>query len=96
MRLCFHLAVRREVSEICDWYDERHDGLGNEFFQEVERVLNVISSHPTFFSPHTRGRRKAPLKRFPYGIYYRILDDRIRVLAICHDKRDPNYGAHRR
>lgn len=96
MKLSFHRAVQGEVAEACDWYDDRREGLGNEFFQELERVLAVISLHPTFFSPHTRGRRKAQMKRFPYGIYYRILEDRVSVLAVCHHKRDPNHGVHRR
>ena len=36
MTLSYHGAVRREVEEACDWYDERKDGLGDEFFQELE------------------------------------------------------------
>lgn len=88
--------MQREVDEACRWYDERRDGLGDEFFQEAERVLARIAENPQQFSTHTHGRRKAHLKRFPYGIYYRVLPDRVRILSICHDKRHPAYGARRR
>lgn len=43
MTLSYHGAVRREVEEACDWYDERKDGLGDEFFQELEAVLVLIA-----------------------------------------------------
>ncbi len=96
MILRFHVAVQREVDEACLWYDERKDGLGDELFQEIERVLALIAENPKFFSPHTHGRRKAPLKRFPYGIYYRVFEDRVRILAILHDRRRPDYAIRRR
>lgn len=96
MKITFHPAVQTEVAEICDWYDERRSSLGDEFFQEVERLLGLIADNPQFFSPHTNDRRLAPLKRFPYGIFYRVLTDRVRVLAICHNRRHPDYGIRRR
>lgn len=67
-----------------------------EFFQEVEQVLARIAENPQFFTPHMHGRRKAPLMRFPFGIFYRVLPDHVRILAVCHDKRHPNYSARPR
>lgn len=96
MKLTYHIAVQREVDDACAWYDERKDHLGDEFFQEVERVLASIASNPQSFPQSSRGRRKAHLKRFPYTIFYRIHPDRVRILSIRHDKRHPNYGAGRK
>ncbi len=37
------------------------------------------------------------VKRFPYEIYFRILgDDSIRILAVKHHRRDPDYWRTRR
>ena len=36
-----------------------------------------------------RGVRPAKLRRFPYVVYYRVLADRIEVLAVLHGSRDP-------
>jgi plasmid stabilization system protein ParE len=33
--------------------------------------------------------RRALVRRFPYSIYYRFRADRIVVLAVFHNKRDP-------
>lgn len=96
MKLSYHAAVQREVDDACCWYDERKEGLGNEFFQEFERVLEKIAENPQAFPLTPFGRRKAQLKRFPYAIAYRVLPDRVRVLSVHHDKRHPAYGEGRR
>lgn len=69
MKLTFHSAVQREVDDACAWYDERKDHLGDEFFQEVERVLDLVAANPQAFPLASRGRRKAHLKRFPYTVF---------------------------
>lgn len=96
MKLTYHRAVQREVEEACDWYDERKAGLGDEFFHELERVVGLIEANPQSFPLAPFGRRKAHLKRFPYAICYRVLADRVRILAVHHDKRHPSYGVWRK
>ena len=96
MKVTFHRAVQSEVGEACDWYDERKPGLGDEFFQETERILGLIGANPQAFPPAPFGRRKAHLKRFPFAICYRVLPDRVRILSVHHDRRHPSYGSGRR
>jgi plasmid stabilization system protein ParE len=96
MRLTSHRAVQSEIWEACDWYDERKDGLGDESFEEFERVLGLIGRSPLRFSPSTLSRRKAPMRRFPYVIYFRVSLSEIRVLAVCHEKRHPDYSKNRK
>lgn len=88
--------MRQEVEDACHWYDERKSGLGNEFFQELEKVLKLISANPTAFPLAPMGRRRAQLRRFPYGVSYRVMDDRVRILAVHHDNRHPSYGSGRK
>jgi plasmid stabilization system protein ParE len=96
MKLSYHGAVRREVEEACDWYDERKDGLGDEFFQELEALLARIGENPQAFPLASEGRRKGRLSRFPYAVYYRVLTDRVRILAVVHDRRHPLRGSRRK
>lgn len=96
MKLTYHRAVQQEVVDACAWYDERKDDLGDEFFQELERTLDLIGANPRAFPPAPFSRRKAHLKRFPYAICYRILADRVRILSIQHEKKHPAYGARRK
>jgi plasmid stabilization system protein ParE len=41
-------------------------------------------AHPVFL----KEIRRTILRRFPYGVYYIVEDDRIVVLAVLHLKRD--------
>jgi hypothetical protein len=39
--------------------------------------------------------RRFVMRKFPYGIYYRVQGDALRVLVIKHHKRHPDYGMDR-
>jgi plasmid stabilization system protein ParE len=86
----FHEAVRGEVREAFRWYRRLGIGLGRDFLDEVHRTLKRISENPARFGFADKHRREGVVKRFPYVIYYRVLRDRIRVVAIRHTSRDPS------
>jgi plasmid stabilization system protein ParE len=85
----FHPAVRRESDSAFRWYERQRPGLGTDFLDSVEQVLAEVTANPTRFASAERDIREAALSRFPYAIYYRVLPDRIRVLAVYHLSRDP-------
>ena len=39
--------------------------------------------------------RKVPSRGFPYAVRYRILGDRLLVMAVLHQNRPPNFGNDR-
>jgi len=86
----FHPAVRGEIDDAYDWYEQRRAGLGGDFLDEVQRILAEITASPARFGVIEGDVRAAPLNRFPYAVYYRELPDRIRVLAVYHTSRDPS------
>jgi plasmid stabilization system protein ParE len=88
--LDFHPAVRGEIDDAHDWYEQRRPGLGRDFLDEIERVLAEISANPARYGFADADIREGLLPRFPYAIYYRVLADRIRVLAVYHTSRDPS------
>ncbi len=90
LRLDFHPAVRGEIDDAHDWYEQRHPRLGRDFLDEVERVLAEIIANPARYGSADGDIREGLLPRFPYAIYYRVLADRIRVLAVYHTSRDPS------
>jgi hypothetical protein len=36
------------------------------------------------------------LKRFPFGLYFRVAEDVIRILTVKHHRRHPGLGMQRR
>ncbi len=86
--LRFHPAVRSETDAAYRWYEQQRAGLGTEFLDEVESVLNEITANPARYGFAVDDIREGPLPRFPYAIYYRVKSNHIRLLAVYHTWRD--------
>jgi plasmid stabilization system protein ParE len=93
-------AARNELRAVIAWYEDKQPGLGEEFFAEVERILQMIERHPGLgvsapCVPIERGTRRLPLHRFPYTVVYREADVEIQIVAFAHNRRKPGYWSSR-
>ncbi len=96
MRLAYHPLVQRDVREILRYYDRISPRLGDEFWAELSRLVELVSDNPHRFHFADRGLRRANMRRFPYHLLFRVKADGIRVIVVRHDKRHPSYGTGRR
>ncbi len=97
MRVEYHPAIEHELREIIEYYNECTQGLGAEFLNEFERQVLKIASMPTRWMTVETDVRRSLMKRFPYVIYFRALeDDVLRITVIKHQRRHPDYGQGRR
>jgi len=57
----------------------------------IRTVVERVAQHPKTAAPVAErpGMRVVPLIRYPYKIFYRILEDRVRILHIRHTARKP-------
>jgi len=57
----------------------------------VQEIIAYIATHPEAASQVAErpGVRVIPLIRYPYKIFYRVLEDRVRILHIRHTSRRP-------
>jgi toxin ParE1/3/4 len=79
------------------YYEEQRPGLGQEFREEVLRVIDEIRKNPFLGARYRRTEfRHFPMDRFPYVIYYVDLNDLIWVVAIAHGSRRPDYWRKRK
>jgi plasmid stabilization system protein ParE len=85
----FSLAARAEVREAHDWYEARAVGLGGRFVAELDAIVAQIVANPMLFPVVFEDLRRARLRRFPYGLFFRLADDAIYVVACFHGSRDP-------
>ena len=95
-RVTFHEEADAEVIDAARYYETEAAGLGVSFLVDVEAAVEQVRAHPEanqLISPEVR--RKL-LRRFPYSVLYTIEPDRIRVLAVSHQRRRPGYWRHRR
>jgi toxin ParE1/3/4 len=88
------LVVRTEAEEDLvdarDWYERQQPGLGSRFIHHVSAALDRIQDRPEMYSVTWEDVRSCRLRRFPFLVYYRILADRIEVLAVLHGSREPS------
>jgi len=85
----FRPKAHDELNEAYTWYESQQSGLGDEFLDCVDDVINRICLMPESYAIVYRDIRRAVVKRFPYAVYYRIVSSRVIVIAIFHGRRDP-------
>jgi len=96
MKIQYHPALRAELEEARDYYDERSPGLGREFIDEFERQILIVAAMPKRWMIVEQDIRRVLMKRFPFVIYFRIIKDGgIRITVVKHEKRHPAYGRKR-
>jgi plasmid stabilization system protein ParE len=69
------------------WYENQQPGLGSEFARSVADTITRVQGMPRMYVRVLEDVRRAKLRRFPYLIYYRLLADRVEVLAVLHGSR---------
>jgi plasmid stabilization system protein ParE len=87
--LIFRPAAAADIEEAYLWYEARERGLGDQFLKAVGTLTESIRVNPESFPVAYRQTRRALLRRFPYGLYYRIVDDQVVVVACMHGRRHP-------
>ena len=87
--IVFGSMVEADLSDSYDFYEEQLDGLGSEFLLAVEAAINSIQRNPVHFQKIYKNKRKANLKRFPFGVFCIISKEYIIILAVIHLTRDP-------
>ncbi|HAC16019.1 MAG TPA: plasmid stabilization protein [Bacteroidetes bacterium] len=91
MKIEFHSEARFEFFDASEYYENQVVGLGDEFIDEVEKVLDVIEQQPFAGIKITDTERRFLLSRFPYGIIYSVENDLITIFAVMNLKRKPGY-----
>ena len=78
-----------ELQQARAWYDKVRPALGERFAVAVDATVEAIAERPLQFPAVHRGRRRAGVRRFPYGIFFEVQAERIVVIACFHAKRNP-------
>jgi plasmid stabilization system protein ParE len=78
-----------DLAEAVAWYDRLQPGLGDDFVRCVERALDRILDHPHAFATNSHDVRRALVRRFPYGLFFRVRQQRIEVEALFPLRSDP-------
>jgi hypothetical protein len=91
----FHLEAEQELLQSVSYYEERAEGLGTKFLDEVLDTLILVKSFPGAGSFITDSDQRILLNKFPYGVIYSIKDDYIQIKALMHLRRKPDHWKSR-
>ncbi len=87
----FASVARREFDEAIARYESQQRGLGEEFQDEVNHVIQQIRDNPERFRlVGTTVRKARVLKTFrAYSIYFYVEPGHIGIVGVFHGARDP-------
>ena len=91
MTVIYHPEAEAELIEAARFYARRVDGLGAEFLAAVDDAVRGIEEAPDRWRTVERDVRRYLLRRFPFAILYRVEPDHLRILAVKHHSRQPDY-----
>jgi len=89
LRVHIRPEAEADIEEAAAWYEKQYEGLSDEFLDEVLSACETISENPNMYPVVHRHTRRAIIHRFPFGIYYRIEEELIVVVAVMHGSRHP-------
>ncbi len=86
-----HPEAEAEMRVAARWYHACQPGLGARFLREVAQAGKRIASHPEACPIVSGSVRRCLVDSFPFGLLYRVEGEKVYVLAVMHQKREPNY-----
>ena len=96
MTPAFHPLADAELTDATAFYEAATPGLGEDFLQEVERLLALLDVYPDVGQERADGVHTLAARRFPFTLIYELSGGQPIVLAVAHQRRKPRYWADRR
>lgn len=87
--------AQQDIKNAAHWYENQLSCLGQHFLDEVLNGLERITKHPYLY-PQVLGEiRRILIRRFPFGIFYRVESTQIVIIAVMHSSRRPQLWSNR-
>ena len=81
--------AEQELDDALAWYQEQQNGLAQEFYVEYQGVEKRLQDAPEQFPIVKEDVRRANFHRFLYSVFFVIKTVSVFILAVFHQKRDP-------
>ena len=84
------LEAHQDLLEAILWYESRREGLGAEFYSEINNIREILEVNPTIFEiKYKKKVRWIQTERFPYIVVYVINNTDVIILAVVSTHRHP-------
>ncbi len=95
MNVAFLPAAEEELNEAVAYYEERVPGLGEDLLAEADAGCGLLSLQSNLGMKLDAIHRRLPLRRFPFGLIFRVDPGAVRIVAFAHNRRRPGYWRSR-
>jgi toxin ParE1/3/4 len=87
--IVFRPAAVEDLVAAATWYESHASGLGEDLVEEILAAVRRAQGNPELFRVvHRDGNvRRALTNRFPYRIFFSVIDDTLYVHAVLHSAR---------
>ena len=86
-----HPEAEAEARDARLWYAVRDPRSATQFMKALDSAIAWVAEHPNLWPPYLHGTRRVLTKRYPFAIIYRVLVDRVLIVAVAHQHRRPDY-----
>jgi plasmid stabilization system protein ParE len=87
--------AEQDLEEIQSWYEGQRPGLAASFHLSLEEALHRITRFPFLGTEVHPEVRRTRIRRYPYSVFYYVEQTVVHVIAIYHDRRDPDLWRER-
>jgi len=88
-RVIIRAEAKRDLREAKSWYQNISPELKRDFVRRVGEAITLAQERPLAFQLVHRTFRRILIHRFPYALFYHASDDRLVIVAVLHQARDP-------
>ena len=89
MKPWFSSQAHRDVDAATAFYVKKGWRVAEKFLIEIDAAADAIRSNPLACPIVSGTLRRYVMRRYPFGMYYRVTHGEIIVVAVTHAKRDP-------
>ena len=86
-----HPEAIAEARAARQWYDARNAEAAEAFVAELDLAVARIEEAPRSWPHYLAETHRYLLRRFPFFVVFREVDDRVHILAVAHARRRPGY-----
>ena len=91
MKLEFSELAQKELEDARAYYNLQQEALGEQFKEHIKESVDSIAQFPTLYPKVTEELHRVVVYKFPYSIFYVLLDEKIIIVSIAHQHRKPFY-----
>ena len=95
MTFRFLPPAEAELLDGISYYSAIRPELGSRFELAVAEAVRSAVAHPERGAPRSKSTRRWLVKSFPFGIIYRASESGVLIVAVAHQRKNPEYWADR-